>query len=98
MAASLEQKLALVDKMTQMQKLVRDKREEAVQQALALQPVIKLVIQKTRQLQNDVNFYLYFQFTKLKNHNSYNLILKKYFFIFRLNLIFLRNIKIELFD
>lgn len=54
LTASLEQKLTLVDKMTQMQKIVREKSDEAVQQSISLRPVVGLVIQKTRELQNDI--------------------------------------------
>lgn len=56
LAGTLKQKLSLIDKMVNMQKLVIQRREEAREQAISLQPMLKLVIQRTRELQNEVSF------------------------------------------
>lgn len=56
---TIEQKLAVIDKMVLMQQAVKAKRDDITEQGLALQPILKLVIQRTRELQNDVsqNFF-----------------------------------------
>ncbi|XP_043269000.1 CDK5 regulatory subunit-associated protein 3 [Venturia canescens] len=54
LTGTLKQKLSLVDKMVSMQKLVKQRREEAREQAISLQPMLKLVIQRTRELQNEI--------------------------------------------
>ncbi|XP_015606068.1 CDK5RAP3-like protein isoform X2 [Cephus cinctus] len=50
----LKQKLSLVEKMVLSQKLVEQRIKEAREQALALQPMLKLVIQRTKELQIEI--------------------------------------------
>ncbi|XP_076249403.1 CDK5RAP3 protein homolog isoform X2 [Calliopsis andreniformis] len=48
---SLKQKLNLIDKMIVLQKTIREKREIAIEEGISLQPVLQLLIQKTKELQ-----------------------------------------------
>lgn len=50
----LKQKLSLVEKMNHLQEIVREKQQEVKKQAIDLQPVLKLVIEKTKELQAEV--------------------------------------------
>lgn len=54
LASSLKQKLSLVDKMLALQKTVQRKREEAIEQANALRPHLQLIIQRTKELQAQI--------------------------------------------
>ncbi|XP_066589774.1 CDK5RAP3 protein homolog [Prorops nasuta] len=50
----LKEKLTLIEKMKASQKLVRKKRVESEEQAVALKPVLKLLIQRTKELKTEV--------------------------------------------
>ncbi|XP_015117127.1 CDK5 regulatory subunit-associated protein 3 [Diachasma alloeum] len=54
LAGNLQQKLVLADKMIALQKSVKVKQEEVRQQASALQAVLKVVVQRTRELQSEI--------------------------------------------
>ncbi|XP_033216908.1 CDK5 regulatory subunit-associated protein 3 isoform X2 [Belonocnema kinseyi] len=54
LTATLKQKLALVEKMKSLQTVTREKRDVTRKQVLEIQPVLKLVIQRTRELQNEI--------------------------------------------
>ncbi|XP_054009160.1 CDK5 regulatory subunit-associated protein 3 [Hylaeus anthracinus] len=54
LVASLKQKLSLIDKMIASQKIVRQKRDDAEEQANALRPLLQLVIQRTKELQTQI--------------------------------------------
>lgn len=53
-ATSLKQKLNLIDRMVFQQESVRQKREDARNQIGKLRPLLKLVIQRTKELQTEV--------------------------------------------
>ncbi|XP_014214737.1 CDK5RAP3-like protein [Copidosoma floridanum] len=54
LASNLKQKQMLVEKMESLQKLTHNKQEEIKQQALDLQPMLKLIVQKTKELQSEI--------------------------------------------
>ncbi|XP_012260611.2 CDK5 regulatory subunit-associated protein 3 [Athalia rosae] len=54
LAANMKQKLKVTEKMVANQKLVNQRREEARNQALALQPTLKVIIQRTKELQAEI--------------------------------------------
>ncbi|XP_016843000.1 CDK5RAP3-like protein isoform X2 [Nasonia vitripennis] len=54
LAASLKQKQKLIKKMEELQQAMRDKQEETRQQVISLKPVLKLIIQKTKELQAEI--------------------------------------------
>lgn len=55
LASSLKQKFKLIDKTIALQKVTRQKREAAMDEAIALRPLLQLLIQKTKELQTQVN-------------------------------------------
>jgi uncharacterized protein YtpQ (UPF0354 family) len=56
LANSLKQKLDAADKMVASQKAVRQRRIEAAEEAKSLQPKLKLIIAKTKELQGEVGY------------------------------------------
>ncbi|KAG7203765.1 hypothetical protein KM043_013788 [Ampulex compressa] len=54
LASSLKQKLILIDKVVASQKSVMQKRENAMEQADSLRPLLKLVIKRTKELQSEI--------------------------------------------
>lgn len=54
MANNLKQKLDVADKMVASQEAVRQRRLEAGEEAKSLQPKLKLIIAKTKELQGEV--------------------------------------------
>ncbi|XP_046493249.1 CDK5 regulatory subunit-associated protein 3 [Neodiprion pinetum] len=54
LAASLRQKLKMAEKMVSLQKLTSQRREDIINQALALQPMLKMVIRRTKELQTEI--------------------------------------------
>lgn len=54
LASSLKQKLILIDKMIALEKCSREKRVDLADQADALRPLLKLIIQKTKDLQAEI--------------------------------------------
>lgn len=54
LVATLKQKLCLVEKMKSLQKAIKEKKEEIRQQVLDIQPILKLVIKRTKELQNEI--------------------------------------------
>ncbi|XP_011298825.1 CDK5 regulatory subunit-associated protein 3 [Fopius arisanus] len=54
LAANLEQKLVLVERMATMQKVLKDKQQEARSKGGALKELLEVVIQKTRELQIEI--------------------------------------------
>jgi hypothetical protein len=54
LANSLKQKLDLADKMVASQEAVRQRRIEAEEEAKRVQPKLKLIIAKTKELQGEV--------------------------------------------
>lgn len=78
LAASLRQKLKVAEKMIGCQKLVSQKREEARNQALALQPTLKVIIQRTKELQTEVRSFKTFR--KTNKDSSKELINNREFF------------------
>lgn len=57
-AATLKQKLNLIDRMVAQQESVRQKQDDTQNQIDKLRPLLKLVVQRTKELQTEVcNFY-----------------------------------------
>lgn len=54
LAATLRQKLTVAEKMVALQKLVSQRRDEARNQASALLPTLKVIIQRTKELQAEI--------------------------------------------
>nr|XP_012137613.1 PREDICTED: CDK5 regulatory subunit-associated protein 3 [Megachile rotundata] len=54
LASSLKQKLTLIEKMTALQKNMREKREATAEQAAAVRPLLQLLIQRTKELQAEI--------------------------------------------
>lgn len=54
LAASLKQKLNLVDKMIASQNTVRQKKENAAKEANTLRPLLQLIIRRTKELQSEI--------------------------------------------
>ncbi|CAK9823607.1 CDK5RAP3-like protein [Anthophora retusa] len=54
LASSLKQKLTLVDKMIGLQKAMKEKRESAADEANTIRPLLQLLIQKTKELQTQI--------------------------------------------
>ncbi|KOC65049.1 CDK5 regulatory subunit-associated protein 3, partial [Habropoda laboriosa] len=54
LASSLKQKLSLVDKMITLQKTIKEKRESAADEANTIRPLLQLLIQKTKELQTEI--------------------------------------------
>ena len=54
LTGTIQQKLTMIDKMVAMQNLVKERIDEAKEQVSVLQPILKLVIQRTRELQSEV--------------------------------------------
>lgn len=60
LSSSLKQKQKMIKKMESLQITMREKQTETTQQAASLQPILKLVIQKTKELQVEVSkIFLY---------------------------------------
>lgn len=58
MTSSVEHKQGLVEKMVASQKAVRERAEEAKQEKQRLQDKLKLVMEKTKQLQTQVRYFI----------------------------------------
>ncbi|KAJ8670554.1 hypothetical protein QAD02_001813 [Eretmocerus hayati] len=54
LSSNLKQKQKMIVKTESLQQVTRNKQEEMRQQAIALQPVLKIVIQKTKELQSEI--------------------------------------------
>lgn len=60
--ATLKQKLNLIDRMVTQQKSMRQKQEDAQNQIDKLRPLLKLVIQRTKELQTEVCIFVVSQY------------------------------------
>lgn len=54
LTATLKQKLTMVEKMKSLQTAMQKKKDETRQQIIDIQPMLKIVIQRTKELQNEV--------------------------------------------
>ncbi|XP_017892244.1 CDK5 regulatory subunit-associated protein 3 [Ceratina calcarata] len=54
LTSTLKQKLSLVEKMIGLQKCTREKREKAAEEANAVRPLLQLLIQRTKELQTEI--------------------------------------------
>jgi len=67
-AATLKQKLNLINKMITQQELMRQKQDDTQNQIDKLRPLLKLIIQRTKELQTEVchfrfcHFVVYIEF------------------------------------
>lgn len=95
----LKQKLTIEEKMDQSQQLVKEKRQEYLKRVLDYKPKLKLIIEKTKELQEQVRLQSYYLFLISNLYFIYN-IFSIYLFIFvsffRYKMKFLRNIKVGL--
>ena len=66
MTASLKQKQKLIKKTESLQQAMIAKQEEISQQVISLQPVLKLVIQKTKELQGEVSLNVHLHYISLQ--------------------------------
>jgi len=60
--ATLKQKLNLIDRMVTQQESMRQKQEDAQNQIDKLRPLLKLVIQRTKELQTEVCIFVVSQY------------------------------------
>lgn len=60
MVGGLKQKLNLIDRMVIQQESMRQKQEDAQNQIDKLRPLLKLVVQRTRELQTEVCYAVHF--------------------------------------
>lgn len=70
MAVTLKQKLNLIDRMVTQQEFVRQKQNDTQNQIDKLRPLLKLVVQRTNELQTEVCHFR-FRYTFLNNKFYY---------------------------
>lgn len=73
-AATLKQKLNLIDRMVTQQESARQKQDDTQNQIDKLRPLLKLVVQRTKELQTEVCYFRFHYITFLNN--------KFYYFLF----------------
>ena len=56
----LKQKLTIEEKMNQSQQLVKEKRQEYLNRVLDYKPKLKLIIEKTKELQEQVRLHIFY--------------------------------------